>query len=281
MKTIILTLTVAVLFNGMLFGGAVIYEPFDDDDSTLGGNAPGTGLTGNWGGQAGSYTVSDPSLLFGTLPTSGNSVLNSVTQLRSSSVALGPELAGAGLLDHGAEMWFSFLADIQTTATNTSFEFSLGTDSTNFFSGMPAGGQGIGVNIWRGTGLEAATWNNTRAVGTREGLTTNATALIVGKVLWGADGTSADNLEIYLPGTDLILPGSAVSSTSAVLDQSQFDTLAFAGKSSPYDGSARIDEIRFGASYDDVIGVMIVPEPSRVLLIGLGMILFLQRRLRS
>lgn len=267
-------LGVVAALSGSAQAAPVIYEPFDDSDPSLGGNTPGTGLSGTWGGQAGSYTVASPSLSFGSLPTSGNRVYNGGGALRSASVTLGPDLAAAGLLDHGAELWFSFLADIQTTATNTAYEFSLGTDAPSFFNGMPTGGQGIGVNLWRGTGVEAATWNNTRSPGARQTLPANTTALIVGKIIWGDDASAADTVEIYLPDTDLALPALAVSSTSAVLDQSLFDTLAFDGKSSPYDGSARIDEIRFGATYNDVIGASApVPEPSTFLLASVGLAL--------
>ncbi|OQB82395.1 MAG: PEP-CTERM motif protein [Planctomycetes bacterium ADurb.Bin126] len=245
--------SIVLALSGSLQAAAVIYEPFDDSESNLNGNAPGTGLAGTWSGS--SYTVKSPGLSFGSLPTSGNYVLNSGGALRSASVTLGPDLAGAGLLDHGAELWFSFLAEIQTAATNTAYEFSLGTDPPSFFSGMPAGGQGIGVNLWRGTGVEAATWDNTRTVGSRQTLAASSTALIVGKIKWGADASAADTIEVYLPGTDLVLPVTPASTKSAVLNQSLFDTLGFDGKSSPYDGAARIDEIRFGATYDDVIGV--------------------------
>ena len=63
---------------------------------------------------------------------------------------------------------------------------------------------------------------------------------------------SNDTLNFYLPGTDLAM-GSVMHTTSAVLDQSAFDTITFSAKAA---GKA-IDEIRFGATYDDVIGKVI------------------------
>jgi hypothetical protein len=76
--------------------------------------------------------------------------------------------------------------------------------------------------------------------------------LIVGKILWGADASANDTITIYLPGADLALPLAPVSSKTAVLDQSLFNTISFATKT---EGDPQIDEIRFGATYDDAVGM--------------------------
>jgi hypothetical protein len=80
-----------------------------------------------------------------------------------------------------------------------------------------------------------------------------STVLIVGKVTWGADGTTPDKVDIYLPDTGLNL-GSVKSTVSAIIDQSTLDTIAFtASVYSPGNNYYNIDEIRFGAGYNDVV----------------------------
>ena len=79
--------------------------------------------------------------------------------------------------------------------------------------------------------------------------------LLVGKITWAINPADPDTVEIYLPGTNLALPGVAVSTTSAVLNQATFNQISFATKS-PIGG---LDEIRFGGSYASVMGA--VPGP--------------------
>ena len=75
--------------------------------------------------------------------------------------------------------------------------------------------------------------------------------LVVGKFTWGADGGANDTLEIYLPGIDLVQPASNTGATlTTVIDQSTFSHLGVWMRNA----NSQADEIRFGASYDDVIG---------------------------
>ena len=60
--------------------------------------------------------------------------------------------------------------------------------------------------------------------------------------------TSPDTIEIYTPGTNLAL--DTPQSTSAVVDQSTFRRLSMWGSGT----APTMDEIRFGATYEDVIG---------------------------
>ncbi|MCH7226885.1 sialate O-acetylesterase [Haloferula sp. A504] len=251
--------------DGLSPGNAYIYEPFADADSTLRENRVGAGLSGRWIGN--SSVVAD-SLSFGTLPTSGNHVSNPGGSDAVVNTRIRSELAEAGLLDHGGELWFSFLTN-NTEDVNTTVMFCLGTDrstinkspaSEGSVRGVQDGGQAIGVFLDRGTRPQAATWQaEARSTGTTTGtIPSETTGLVVGRITWGADGASADTVEIFLPGTDLVLPGSPVSTTSAVMDQAQFDVLSFSGKNVD---SPQIDEIRFAASYDDVIATdQMVPD---------------------
>ncbi len=78
--------------------------------------------------------------------------------------------------------------------------------------------------------------------------------LIVGKITWGPDSSTSGSISIYLPGTNLALPATPAStqSTDVKFDQSTFDTISFApGWTNSV--TPEIDEIRFGATYADVV----------------------------
>ncbi|MCH7229187.1 hypothetical protein, partial [Haloferula sp. A504] len=60
----------ALICGASLQAATLIYEPFADSDTTLDGNASGTGLSGTW--VASTMTVDAPTLSYGTLDSSGN-----------------------------------------------------------------------------------------------------------------------------------------------------------------------------------------------------------------
>jgi hypothetical protein len=238
-------------------GNALIYEPFGDSDFNLGENTPGIGLIGDW--QSSSVSVDIPNLFFGSLPTSANSAFPSLGKTSANArVLIGSELFAAGLLDAGAVLWFSFVTS-NAVGTNNELQFALGTAGVTPAGDIPDiadAGQAIGVNFAGGQTPKAATWSSALSAGASTGsIAQGSTGLIVGKITWGADSSSPDQVEIFLPASDMLQPATPVSTTSAVLDQSLFDTLSFAGK------APLIDEIRFGASYDDAIGADIPWAP--------------------
>ncbi|HSP41674.1 MAG TPA: sialate O-acetylesterase, partial [Luteolibacter sp.] len=237
---------VSINLDGLSPGNAYIYESFGDSDSILTENVVGAGLQGHW---FGGLNVAPGSMSFGILPTSGNQSFNSGAA-SSAGAFLRPEFAEAGLLDDGAEIWFSFLTN-NTASINTGLYLHLGTARSSFFGGMDDGGEAIGVHIASGTTPQAATWAPGRSTSSSSGsISGDTTALIVGKITWGADSSAPDTVEIYLPDSDLVLPSTPVSTRSAVLDQSTFNVLCFGGKNA---GSPKIDEIRFATNYADVI----------------------------
>ncbi|MBK1855050.1 PEP-CTERM sorting domain-containing protein [Verrucomicrobiaceae bacterium 5K15] len=261
----------------------VVYEPFDVTDvgDSLNGKATGSGLAGNWNGYdgAGRLEIRSGDLSYGSLATKGNHVGLSTSENGRTGYSANPYAAldGAGLMDDGAELWFSFLVEQSTEDSNNRFMFSLGTDGTNSGSGsMNSSGNGLGVHIGnsRGNQISATTYTSgSQAKGAETSIAYSTVHLIVGRITWGLDGASDDTLDLFMPGTDLVL-GSSISSISGVYDQSTFDTLAFSGKQD----APIIDEIRLGASYSDV--VVTVPEPSATALLGLGgLALILRRRI--
>ncbi len=243
------TYTLSVMRNA-----PVIYEPFADSDATLNGNTPGTGLSGKWLA-ATIFSVTPGSLTYGTLPVSGNKVTYvSPFANAASSVAIGPALSAAGLLADGATLWFSIVVNTPPTAgINPDTGFAIGTDALGSGNNlpMPAGGQGIGWTIKQGK-LQASTWNNGVSRGnTGPAVNASTTMLIVGEIVWGADGTANDTINLYLPDTGLS-KGPVVNTRTAVLNQANFDTITSSLKVNAGYG---FDEIRFGATYAAMVGV--------------------------
>ena len=70
-------------------------------------------------------------------------------------------------------------------------------------------------------------------------------------MIWNADNASPDTLNYYLPDADLNLGPAITTVNTATFNQSAFDTFSIAVNGS---SSALVDEIRFGATYEDVIG---------------------------
>ena len=236
--------------------GAVVYEPFADSDATLPGNTPGTGLSGTWSATASRFTVNAAALSWGTLPVSGNQVKYVPIGNAACSVALGTALTNAGLLADGATLWFSVLINTPgDTGANPDTGFAIGTTILGSGNNLPiaAGEQAIGWTIKNGK-LQATIWNGGAATRNSTGpaVTANTPKFIVGQIIWGANSTANDTINLYTPNTSLAM-GSIVNSYTAVLNQAAFDTVTIALKTNTNAGFA-FDEIRFGPTYDSVIG---------------------------
>jgi hypothetical protein len=233
----------AMLVSSEAQAAAVIYEPFADSEATLTGNTPGTGLTGTYGAVGTSWAVASPSLAYGAIPTSGNRARKTTTAgtqwanyITTGTVA-DNTLKNAGLLNHGATVWFSFLFKMDDTAvSNGDAGFALGGSYVSGANAIPMqnSASGIGVSMNSNSGnLSASYWPGAGAARVSSAVVTwstrTAPKLMVGKIVWGGDATQPDKIYIYTPATDLALPAS-VASISAVLDQSQFNTISFGTK---------------------------------------------------
>jgi len=290
MKIAMTTLSAAALLvASSAHGAALVYEPFADADSTLAGNTPGFGLTGTWSATTGTYPVSvaGGTATYGTLPTTGGQAFAGANPSGSqvntnASVSAGSTLYDAGLLDNNSSLWFSFIYTVpNTTSTNSIFGFAIGTAGLSTTATLGAGQSAVGMSISRNNRPTASYWNNGIASGAKvatQNLTfsTGSSHLIVGQIIWGA---GSETINLYLPGTDLVMPLAAYDTvtTSSNIDQhvTGYSVISFGGKNATATPQG-IDEIRFGASYDDVIGV--VPEPGSLALLGLGGLLIARRR---
>ena len=237
---------------------AIIYEPFADGDPTLPGNTAGTGLSGTWSATASRFAVNSGSLSWGSLPTTGNKVAYVPTGNAGFSVGTNADLADAGLLGDGATLWFSLLVNTPGEAgTNPDTGFGFGTDpvpTTGMQGSIGAGKAAIGLTI-KGGKLQASIWNGGTNVrgNTGPAVAANVTKFVVVKIVWGSNSTNT-TLDLYLPDTSLVI-GQSVNSATALLplDSLSFDTISAGLKANALVGFG-VDELRFGSTYESVIG---------------------------
>jgi hypothetical protein len=265
-----------------------IYEGFDNtySDSTIVGTSTfngGSGFAGAWGGSTTnvpfsisdgtghSHGGSDPAgLTFSGLTTNDGFVLTrksapggaEVNRTINSTVA--SNMASSTL-------YFSVLVRTKFYSVgNENLAFAFGTSDVFDPNAKPvtSGGEAIGFAL-QGSGsnidFQALAVDggvtSTSAVG---GLTHSSPQIqmIYGQIDWGA----TDTITLFHSLTDTNQASfTQFASLSADLNESAFDTLHVAGQQ-----VSSIDEIRFGDSLAD-IGVVAIPEPSSLSLIGLGL----------
>lgn len=249
--------------------GALIYEPFADDDASLAGNNSGLGLDGTW--QAGGISVLSGSQTFFDLQVSGNrAVRTGGGNFNNAFISPGTTLTDEDLLGDTAILWFSALV-VSDPGRRT--YVALGTGNADGFDRIGGtGGFGVGIRVENGR-AHAHGWDNTGAVKPAGPTVDDGTVLVVGKITWAPDGSN-DKVELFLPtGIGLAQPVAPVSTMLRDFDQSAFDTISFAGGAA---GSIpSVDEIRFGKTYRDVVPV---PEPSSLALIAMGGLAMMRRR---
>jgi autotransporter-associated beta strand protein len=239
-------------------GGALIYEPFEmTANTTLAGKDGGIGLDGKWDGDSGIQVIPGNDLndaytdyTFGTLPVFGNRIARVSGGNGSCTINIGNTLHDAGLMEHGSQLWFSFLSQ-NPDNININPTLMLGNDIATGWDKVAMEGSAIGARLQQGKNVQGIILNNGVLTGNTPNqvvLTTSEVVLVVGRITWGADATTPDTIEIYTPGTNLVL--DSPQSFSAVVDQSNFKVLSMWGNGV----TPNMDEIRFGASYDAVIG---------------------------
>lgn len=260
-------------------GSALVYEPFDYAIGGLNGRSGSseTGLSSSWNAN-GTTLVVPGSLSYSTLPTFGGSIgdltlgQNRYGGARAISASA---LASGGYLNDGATLWFSAVVGLQTggNGTNARLGLALANDQFNGANykywinddGAQLG-EGVGITLVGNGGRVLATQFQDFASGdniagnllgnwTGAGTTyqSGEYGLIVAKITWGAGAT--DTIEIFHPGQDMLLPATASSTLIADVDQSVFDTITFARSD-----KALLDEIRFGATYEAVVGTSTAPD---------------------
>ncbi len=270
-------------------GGALIYEDFDYGTGSVSGANGGLGFSGPWSTYNTASVVASPGLDWGSLAVAGNSATNSTGGSAARDIGASSVLDDGNLMANGDTLWFSVvMQNAPSSIVNVDYSFCLGTDAfVNFVTGAGgtfgqrrdlAGGEGIGVsflNVNSTSGrIQGAYWKddadadsyaNRVLLDTPAYINEDAGILIVGRIDWGADDLADETLTLYAPDTDLDL-GTAILAAAAIpaLDQSAFDTVAFQLK-----GGAFVDEIRFGATYEEVAGLA-MPSQAKAALIDFG-----------
>ena len=274
---------------------ATVYEGFDYNATIAsGGNIAGAnggnGFTGAWVSTRNSPDYSEPGNTAGTLPVVGGNVKGNAW----SGVArpIGSTLADAGLLADGATLWFSVIfdltgantsnADLNLALTNASKFHSSGFGDRENLEGATS--EGIGVTHSGGF-IQAVAWKDVGDADTISERTESANsslklggagnptvALILGKIEWGV-GAGDETITLYNPDANLNLGTPILAATAfPAMNQAGFNNLALQFKDTPW-----MDEIRFGATSDEALGV---PEPGTMALLALGGLMMARRRRR-
>ncbi len=267
--TISITVNPAATANG-----AAIYEPFSftAPDTQLGGNTGGEGLSNDtW--TAGSATAEASNLTFGSLPTSGSAVVATGWNTASPYVGVNGTALNGLLADNG-ELWMSFLYRVNDIG-NARFTVGLGdtyVTGNGDLNDAVTGAQAIGLAVpFSTTNAYPVTWETNDynggsnvqnappniTSGSAPGLSSNTTYMFVLRAQWAADGSN-DSLTLYMPASSDLGLGSPLITVVSDLSQDSFDTLFFSADRA----AGTLDEIRFGASYADVIGASGGGEPA-------------------
>lgn len=277
----------AAAFVGSAQAALVIYEPFSQSTGLLNGKAGGTGL-GNWTSTTGASgnVIAAPTLSYGILPNAGNQVNIPAGQASGDARATTTTaLATAGLLNNGATLWFSVVTT-GALGSNQHSGFAFGdAPLVPSFDGARLSGNAVGFYTRQGN-VQAAVWSSTSAGLLPDALSgtlatpQTSTNLVVGKIEWGATAGDVEKITIFRPSlATLSLPATSVSTTIAGLNQASFNIVSFASRQ----GVQSFDEIRFGSSFNDVIGVTAaaVPEPATASLglLALGGLMLRRRRM--
>ena len=252
-----------------------VYEPFDYPAGALSGRSGSSevGLTGTW--SANDTLITAGSFSHGGLLTKGGRISNlagGINRFAGARAVSSSALAGNGLLDDGATLWFSAIVGYDTGGNVTNSRLAIALANSQFNSGnydywikdegsQPGAGVGLVLGNINGNGrvvatrfrdLPAGDGIDGNVLGSWTGAGSIYTAgnqgLIVGKITWGATPDDLDRIELYQPGTNLVLPASPISVLETKVNQSAFDTLTMAR------GDKIVcDEIRFGATYHSIL----------------------------
>jgi hypothetical protein len=270
-------MTAAALAGGLAFFGfssslqaqLKIGESFDYAAGTfnlhnVNTSAGGTGWGGtqwdNTGQKNGYGSIINPGLSYGSLPVAGNAAGDGHGRYWGASFRkFGSTLLAAGLLDDGAEMWFSVVIEGSANGTTSKLGFSIGNGSfgsSDWNLTGPGGGEGLGFLGYNTGDATAMGWTGGGTDGPDSGSAVDGTpgpTLVVGHVQWGV-GAADETLTLYAPDATLTMGAAVQGNNIANVNQITFDRVALL-----YKDGQKIDEIRIGATYNDVVGIVGCP----------------------
>jgi hypothetical protein len=202
----------------------------------------------------------DSGLSFSTLPVAGSALSRFGSAGRAEAHRTISAASQAALTQDNTTIWFSQL--FAGPANNRGAMFVFGTqplNHTNLYT-MPAPGSGFGFSIHSPSNgpISAVAFNNSVDVTIESGVLytpspTTAVSLIVGKINWKPNGTPDEYFLFNVTNlaTEPAEATAIASITNLDFDQSAFNQIALC------DGTNAVtDEIRFGNSFADVMGVV-------------------------
>ena len=271
----LLACTAAAAFVGSAQAAPIFQESFDYSPSDPAND--GLASFSDWFNkeQGDDSRVNTPGLVYGVLPTSGGRMVHTGNAGYTRN-EVATTLSNAGLLNDGATLWMSVVLQSKVSS-NANVAIRLGDTFVDQNSGIDSGGSdSVGVHIQNGSDIQARYHHDGGLV--NGGTVVNNSSLInpvlvVVEMIWNADNNQADTLNYYTPGTDLTIGTVKRTVDSVTFNQTTFDTFSISVSNS---NSTEVDEIRFGASYNDVITN--IPEPGSLALLGLGGLLIARRR---
>jgi PEP-CTERM motif-containing protein len=305
-----LAVTAAILFASVA-SAATIYEPFAYANGALSGNTNGTAPstlngfsdTNKWTQTTTNTQVIDGDLTFSGLPTTSTGHMGQLRNANDNPVHL-----GIGEYPLGATIYFSMLVQVPSNAAT----FGSSTTTGSFFSGLqfnpragagndmagtsatgggvmtiradPAGGgYNLGIAFRDAPAATTRIFNSTKFLG-------GDTVFVVGKLATGS-GSTDDVATLYLnPNPTLAEPGiaSAVSANSVATGTNDYNTGVdtpptlrsfFLRSNGVEPTNINIDEVRIGASWEEVTGqAFVVPEPATISMLAVAVVGLLARR---
>lgn len=268
----VLALGAAGLLATSVHAAPVFYEGFDyTGGETLGDESSWAVVGGADGG-----TIDATGYTYGTLPVTGGH-LDPTGGVGYTLAAAATAVDNAGLLDDGATLWMSAIVQPKVGA-NANLVVRLG-DAYVSNNNAIAGGDSVGFNLQNGNDIQNR-YNEDGGAVNPGSIVNNSpvdeNVLIVIEMIWNANDALPDTLNYYLPDATLALGTIKKTINTIDFNQGSFDTVSIAGNNT---NTASLDEIRFGATYNDVITA--VPEPGSLALLGLGGLLIAGRRRRG
>lgn len=263
------TLLIAAAFSfsaSSSYAQLTVYEGFDyNAGSTLPGSNSGSGFSGAWtsdtsASNAPDYEVQAGSISFSGLETSGGHVVRpNRTGIVSNSRVLGAASVSALTADN-TTLWGSFLyrhGNGNGFLADSSINLASTTTSDSNNHQLSTAGEGFGVIIGENNDeVEAIFYDNStladETAGTTVSAVSNSTSLFVFRVVWNPNGTD-DVLNVY-EITDVAAPLPAPFST-ARFDFSSVEQAALNTLNVLEAQTGEFDEIRFGATLEDVLPV--------------------------
>jgi hypothetical protein len=270
----VVTATVLFACLAIRLPAAVLYEPFDYPVGAIAGRSGGDGWgSGNaWRtlptGESNLQAVASPGLAFGDLVESGNSIVRTANNRRSS---MSRGFSAAGLTGDNSTVWFSLLfADNNNGRGATESGFALATADFDGQQNDPrlpgaVGNDGIGFTT-AGGNLKASGWvgggTATDSAGTLSVGANDSTRFLVGKIDWGtADTGDSSNHSVTVFNVPSNALSTEPSSGGVTLSGLNFDQSAIDIVTWQDNKTMGVDEIRVGTTYADVAPIS-EPSPS-------------------